>query len=633
MNLLRQVESEINRIVMTLRNRQAADGSWRMCVDAGPRIDAYMILLMRSLQISDEALIRRLSERIAALQTNNGSWKIYDDEDKGNVSATIECYYALLWAGSYRKTDENMIAARQFILSEGGLSRASLLTKIILAVTGQYPWEKHPLLPIEILALPSHFPINLYDFSGSARVHMVPILVLSDKSFVIRTDGNPELSDLWDEPESRPISPSLSNEHSIAYRSILESIQSGIQQLFLMPQQIHATAQRKAEQYMLERIEADGTFYSYSSATILMIYALLALGYPINHPVITRAFNGLKSMLCQANSKLLLQNFTSTVWDTALISTALQAAGVTVYDPSIRMSGHYLQSRQHVRYGDWSVHNPDIPPGGWGFSNINTINPDVDDTTAALRAIRGLASYDATFRESWDRGMNWLISMQNRDGGWAAFEKNTDKRVLAWIPLENAADVIIDPSTADLTGRTVEFLGRYAGWNMQNEKLLSAVRWLMDHQEKDGSWYGRWGICYIYGTWAALTGMMAVGVSPQHPSVQRAVRWLLDIQNADGGWGESCKSDIVKRYVPLGASTPSQTAWAIEALLAVFQQTTPEIDKGIRCLLELGGSQDWRTSYPTGGGLPGNFYLHYHSYRHIWPLMTLSRFRAINSRG
>ncbi|MCR8643378.1 squalene--hopene cyclase [Paenibacillus sp. N1-5-1-14] len=629
MQLLYQVESEISRIVSSLQTVQYADGSWRMCVDAGPRIDAYMILLMRSLQIGDEVLIGRLAERIAMLQTNNGSWKIYGDEDKGNVSATIECYYALLWAGTHQKTDENMKAAKQFILSEGGIESSSLLTKIMLAVTGQFPWKSHPLLPVELLALPSNFPINLYDFSGTARVHMVPVLVLSDKSYVIRADGNPELSDLWAEPESRPASPSIWSEDSIAYRSILDSIQSGIHQLFLMPKQVHASAVRRAEQYMLERIESDGTFYSYSSATFLMIYALMALGYPKDHPVIMRAYYGLRTMLCQAGDKLLMQNFTSTVWDTALISTAMQTAGVPPHDPSIIMAGNYLRFRQHARYGDWRVHNPDSPPGGWGFSDINTINPDNDDTTAALRAIRGVTTFDPYFRESWNRGLNWLISMQNRDGGWAAFEKNTDKRVLAWIPIENAADIVIDPSTADLTGRTIEFLGRYAGWNMQSDNMRRAVRWLIDHQAKDGSWYGRWGICYIYGTWAALTGMLAVGVSPQHPSVQKAVRWLLDIQNTDGGWGESCKSDIAKKYVPLGASTPSQTAWAVEALIAVFQRTTPEIERGIRCLLELGSTDDWRTSYPTGGGLPGNFYLNYHSYRYIWPLIALCKYRGL----
>ena len=626
MKLLQQVESEISRIVSELRNSQSSDGSWQMYVDAGPRIDAYMILLLRSLKIGDEKMIQQLAGHIAALQTENGAWKLYDDEEKGNLSATIECYYALLWAGSHKQTDKNMKDAKRFILSEGGLSQASQMTKIILAVTGQYPWKNLFLIPVETLLFPSYFPINLYDFSGHARVHMVPVLILSDRKFVLQTENTPNLADLWAKTKAFH-SPVISNNESTQKRFIIESVEHGIKKMFLLPQQIHAAALKRAEQFMLERIEADGTLYSYASSTILMIYALMALGYPSEHPLITRAVHGLKTMHSQTGGSFLMQNFNSTVWDTAWISTVLQEAGISSQDRTVRRAGEYLHSQQHVKYGDWKIHNPYISPGGWGFSHLNSINPDIDDTTAALRALHRLSLYEPRFRESWKRGLNWLISMQNRDGGWPAFEKNTDKQVLTWLPLENMEDNIIDPSTADLTGRTLEFLGRYAGFDMKNKKIMRAVRWLTDHQEKDGSWYGRWGICYIYGTWAALTGMMAVGISPQHPSVKKAVRWLLDIQNADGGWGESCKSDILKKYVPLGASTPSQTACAVDALLSVFQRSTPKIDKGIRCLLEFGGLHDWRTSYPTGAGVSGNFYLQYHSSRYIWPLLALCRFK------
>jgi sporulenol synthase len=323
-----------------------------------------------------------------------------------------------------------------------------------------------------------------------------------------------------------------------------------------------------------------------------------------------------------------LQNSTSTVWDTALMSYALQETGIPAAHPMIRSSSSYLLSKQHKKYGDWSVHNPNTLPGGWGFSDSNTINPDVDDTTAALRAIHGIAGTDASFRKSSDLGLNWLLSMQNRDGGWPAFEKDANLEILTLLPLNEARAAAIDPSTADLTGRTLEYLGNKAGLGMRHPFIRRGADWLIAHQEEDGSWFGRWGVCYIYGTWAAVTGLSAVGISPDHSALHRATEWLLRIQNPDGGWGESCKSDHSLRYIPLGASTPSQTAWALDALIAVHPEPIPEINRGIQTLISLGHEEDWRTKYPTGAGLPGIFYSHYHSYRYIWPLLTLGHYQT-----
>jgi sporulenol synthase len=256
------------------------------------------------------------------------------------------------------------------------------------------------------------------------------------------------------------------------------------------------------------------------------------------------------------------------------------------------------------------------------------MNPDVDDTTASLRAISYLATKDSTVLDAWNRGLQWVISMQNDDGGWAAFEKNTDKAFLAMLPYAGS-DRVIDPSSADLTGRTLEFLGNYTNLNHLDSRIQKGIQWLLEHQETDGSWYGRWGISYIYGTWAAITGMKATGVASNHPSIQKVVQWLERIQNVDGGWGESCKSDILKQYVPLGSSTPSQTAWAVDTLVSVFKEPTPSIKRGVQFLIEAGQKQDWTTTYPTGAGLPGGFYIQYHSYKYIWPLLALAHYMKI----
>ncbi len=258
---------------------------------------------------------------------------------------------------------------------------------------------------------------------------------------------------------------------------------------------------------------------------------------------------------------------------------------------------------------------------------MNTLHPDVDDTTAALRSIRRSAGSDPSYGTSWIKGVDWLLSMQNRDGGWAAFAKNTDLGILRHLPIEGADAAATDPSTADLTGRTLEFLGNHAGMKLETGRIQRAIAWLLRHQQADGSWYGRWGISYIYGTWAAVTGLTAAGLPGDHPAIRKAVAWLLRIQNPDGGWGESCRSDIVKKYAPLGASTPSQTAWAVDALIAGEQKPTAELERGIRYLLLSQNKLDWTAAYPTGAGLPDGLYIHYHSYRYIWPLLALAHYR------
>lgn len=613
-----RVESEINRIVHLLQGNQSPDGAWRFCLESGPLTDAYMIILLRSLHIDDEEFISGLAQRIAALQMENGMWKLFHDEEEGNLSATVEAYYALLYAGHSKRDEEHMQAARQQILAKGGLSQTSMLTKLLLSLTGQIPWDAHVPIPIEAMLLPRWSPLHFFDFVGYARVHIAPILILTDRKLVIQTGRTPDISELR--------IPSTADHHSFAARYFQKRIEDVIRFLPYTAQ-IHQEALNQAKHFMLKRLEADGTLYSYLTSTVLMIFAMLALGYPKSHPIITRAVAGLKAMACHRNGQIHMQDATSTVWDTALLTHALQVSGVSASHPMVQKAGRYLLSRQHDKYGDWVLHNPAAIPGGWGFSDSNTINPDIDDTTAALRAISPMQKTGMAYQRAWQRGLNWLLSMQNDDGGWPAFEKNTNKQILSWLPIEGADAVSTDPSTTDLTGRTLEFLGNHAGLNVRNRNMQKAVSWLLRNQEENGSWYGRWGICYIYGTWSAVTGMIAVGIPKEHPAIQKAVQWLLRIQNHDGGWGESCNSDIVKSYVPLRASTPSQTAWSVDTLIAASSTPTSPMMRGIQFLLGNDAESDWTLSYPTGAALPGDFYFHYHSYRYIWPLIALGHFQ------
>ncbi|WP_409341392.1 prenyltransferase/squalene oxidase repeat-containing protein [Paenibacillus sp. MBLB4367] len=643
MNQKSDLERAIAILTEKLQQAQSPDGAFRFCLEGGPMTDANMIILLRSLGDHDETLIAKLSDKLLASQQSNGAWRLYEDEPGGgNLSATVEAYNGLLFSRRIAKTDPRMLAAKRFLLSAGGLGQVGMLTNVTLSLTGQKKWGDYFAFPLEILLLPPKFPVTIFDLSVSSRVHMIPILVSYQLRFSLPTVETPDLSDLYaSSAEDIPGSETTSWSDIFAFKSehdnekesrgLHDSVFQSLKQLYQWPSDLHAEALKKAERFMLERIEPDGSLCSYASSTFLMIYALLALGYDKRHPVIVKAVSAMKRMLCghpDAGAGAHAQIFTSEIWDTALTSHAMQEAGLTAAHPSIQAAGRYLLSMQQTRYGDWRVHNP-AEPGGWGFSDNNTRIPDVDDTTAALRVVARLRTQRSDYMEAWNKGLNWLLSMQNDDGGWAAFEKNTDSKLLAILPAPHAKDILADPSTADLTGRTLEFLGNTAGLKQHIRLVRRGVNWLLDHQEKDGSWYGRWGVCYIYGTWAAVTGLAAAGLSSDHPAMRKAAKWLVGIQRSDGGFGESCTSDLQRRYVPLNASTPSQTAWALDALLAINGKVTLEIDRAASFLVHADQSPIWAVKYPTGAGLPGGYYIRYHSYGLIWPLLALSRYRKV----
>ncbi|MED4715826.1 squalene--hopene cyclase [Bacillus badius] len=617
-----QVYKEINSIANQFVQDQAEDGAWHYPFETGIASDCSMIILLRTLEMNDEEeLIKELVERIVGKQQEDGSWKLFHDQDKGNLTSTVEAYYALLYSGYRNPKDPEIQAARRFIMVNGGATEVHMFLKILLALTGQCAWPHFPV-NIEVLLLPDSFPINLFDLSVYGRANLIPFLILANTNFRRRTPKSPDLSDLFLKRKVH----FFTEEQEEDARSVIKLIKQGIKALKYHGNLRELTLYR-AEKYMLNRIEPDGTFLNYFSSTTLMIYALLARGYSNTHPVITRAVQGLKAMTCRINGELHCQYTTASIWNTTLINYALQEAGIPYSSNMIQKANHYILSRQHLKYGDWVIHEPNLLPGGWGFADMNTIHPDIDDTTTALRAIRSLAIEQVDCRQAWDRGVNWLISMQNNDGGWAAFEKNVDKKVLNLLPLEGGKDLLIDPSTVDLTGRTLEFFGNYTHLDDHHPMVKRGIRWLLRHQNADGSWVGRWGV-YIYGTWAAVTGMIAVGVSRNHPAIQKALAWLRKIQNPDGGWGESCKSDIKNCYVPLGESTRTHTAWALDTLISAATGVTPEIENGAAFLTDK-KEKKWTAAYPKGRGMAGSFYINYHCYEYVFPLLSLAHFQKL----
>jgi sporulenol synthase len=618
------VTEMIRQMIARLIDEQDPNGTWNYPFETGISTDAYMIILLRTLEINDEQLIQELCERILSKQEENGAWKLFHDEGNGNLTLTVEAYYALLYSGYYSAKDKPLAVAKRFILRNGGMEKSHMLTKTMLALTGQYPWPAYFPLPIEFILLPTSCPINFFDLSIFGRANLAPLMILTTNKFSIRTNKSPTLSDLKVDRQLDWNDEWMMSHES---RSFFSWLHSEIKSLIGYPTQLRQQAIKKAKQYILNRMEPDGTLNSYFSSTFYMIFALLSTGYPKDHPIILRAVKGLKAMQCKIDGKTHIQYTTATVWNTSLISYVLQEAGLTDANSAIQKANRYLLSRQHHLYGDWVIHNQEGYPGGWGFSDINTMHPDVDDTTASLRALHPLVKSDPNTHQAWDRGIRWLISMQNHDGGWPAFEKAVDKKLYHYIPIEGAEYLIADPSTPDLTGRTIEFFGTHTRLDKNSIVMERGIHWLRKHQEQNGSWYGRWGICYIYGTWAAVTGLMSAGIQASDPMIKKAEKWLNTIQNKDGGWGESCKSDKHKTYIALGASTLTHTAWALDALIALSEATTPEIEKGIQFLKEAYHREDWTRKYPAGQGMADFFYIHYHSYQYIFPLLTLTHYK------
>lgn len=596
---------------------QSEQGSWKFNFEGPILTDCLMIIALRSLNFEEEEIITQLLDKIVSIQNENGSWSIYSDEKNGNLSATIQAYTAMLISGEYTRSDQQMQKAEAFIMQNGGLAKAHFMTKVILAINGLYAYPSYFYFPMTYFLLPPFIPLNMYKCSNYARIHMTPMIIAMNKKFSVK----------------HPIDSSFYTQqpHGNWFREdrddywgnyFIEEMKS----IALTPLRLHKAGYKSAEKLMLERIEENGTLYSYASATFYMIYALLALGYEKHHPIFQKAIKGVLQYATKTRSGLHIQNSPSTVWDTALLSYALQEAGMSINHPTILKANRYLLQKQQFNRGDWTINAPEANAGGWGFSDSNHFVPDNDDTGAALRALSRQRKTSEKARNAWRKGSNYLLAMQNHDGGWGAFEKNAYHPILAYLPIENAKDALIDDSTADLTGRVLELLGNYGHYRLKDPFVKKAADWLIHHQKEDGSWYGKWGICYIYGTWAAVTGLRAVGLKKNHSSIQKAVNWLKSIQREDGGWGESCASAERERFIPLHVSTASQTAWALDTLLTVLSPEEKTIQKAVRFLIENKHITEEAIYYPTGLGLRGGFYIYYESYDEIFPLMALGHY-------
>jgi sporulenol synthase len=575
---------------------QRLDGGFSYCCEVNPLPDALMIIFFHCVGLGDDPLISELCARLQAEQNPDGSWYAFEDQ-KETLSGSTLAYFALLLSG-HDKSQPHMERVRKMIQRQGGITNVSNLTKIILATTGQLTWSALPQGHIEVILWDKSAPVNMFDFAGFARLHLVPYMVLSHLQFQYPIPRDLGLEDL--------------NQSSISLPT-------------LHIPHLNLEALKRCHAFLLERLEPNGTLASYLTATVFAVFAMQAMGYDRDHPRIQRAIRGLKSMVYRRNGSVHQQLFTSTVWDTALCMRALRASKLPSCRESLRRGAVYLLHRQQHRSSDWAVHNPSAKAGGWGFSDVNTRYPDVDDTVAALLA---LLPYRRGLRNEWERAAQWVLSMQNRDGGWSAFDKNCNKAWLEWLPINDMGQAMTDPSSADLTGRVLESIAITR--IHAPEQVARGVRWLLRRQKRNGSWFGRWGIAYIYGTWAAVRGLQASRVPKDSDALKRALAWLENIQNEDGGFGESCRSDVEGKYVALHHSTPSQTAWALMAMMGASSSPTGGMERAVEYLMKTARSSGgWRESYPTGAGVVGQAYLRYHSYPNVWPLLALSEYKRL----
>lgn len=606
------LSSVLENSIQQLLDSQMSDGSWKDCFDTGCMPDAQTAISLYLLDWKDWQWIEVLLTRIRKAQRLDGSWGVYPG-DHGDLSTTVECYYALQIYNAWGESEDQKRLAQQFIQKRGGLRKCRNLTKIFLALGGEIPWS---WLPSPRFYLPLFFkysPIDIEDLVTFTRLHVPPMLILSSLQYVACPSGNFFLKELLTDRQKRTVL-RTTMYHSVNW--------------------LKNAAFRRCVTWMDEEQEADGTLGGYHSSSFLWVFAKLALGYPRDHPEVERILSAIRQSLYQdiEDDFYHQQTCDAHIWNTALAMQALGSCGILTNSMPLRKAAQYLLAKQH-RIPDRLMKNKGKQLGGWAFSSNNTCHPDVDDTVASLEALAPLADECA---EAWWQGIDWLLSMQNRDGGWSAFEKDCNQFWLDWLPANDMKRAMIDPSTPDITGRVVEFLVNHKILSCWDARVRKAIYWLRNHQEADGSWFGRWGTTYIYGTWCAVKALVVVGIPSDDESLRKAKGWLLSIQMEDGSFGESCQSDLCGKYVELSFGLPTQTAWALDTLLYLYQlEVEPRIRQRLwlaawraaRWLLKQGEKGRWHEEIPTGSGFPGALHIRYHIYPKVWPLIALNHFQ------
>ncbi len=663
---LAEATEALHRIESYFFATQHPDGYWWGELESNPTMEAEYVLLTRFLDSDEGGRIGLIATDIQRRQNEDGSWNMYYG-GPGDLSTTIECYFALKLAG-IAPGEPSMIHARDFILRNGGLPKARIFTKIWLALFGQSDWEGTPVMPPELMLLPNRAPFSIYRMSSWARATVVPMLVVLTQHPTRELPPELGLSELSLEGPG-------GTGHSMLRRPPPDLF--GMEQIFLLGDRLlrwherlswkplRGLALRKLQRWVIEHQEADGSWGGIQPPWVYSMIALHQLGFTNDHPIMAKALDGFRqewSIASDDAQALRVQACLSPVWDTCLVLLGLLDGGIPADHPASQRAARWLLRKEIRVPGDWSVKAPHIEPSGWAFEFHNDLYPDIDDTSIIVMGLTQVRMSDEAEerqrKAAVQRAVQWLLAMQSSNGGWAAFDKDNTSKLIAKMPFFDFGDAL-DPPSADVTAHIVEMFGRL-GYDTAFAPVRRAVDYLKGEQETDGCWFGRWGVNFVYGTGAVLPALKAIGEDMDQPYIRKAVDWLVAHQNPDGGWGETCASYVDPSLRGQGESTASQSAWALIALLASEETHHPGIQAGIAYLVSTQQSDGtWDEPQFTGCGLPGYgigdqpkhypavgdhsgpdpklgaaFMINYHLYRNYFPLWALGRYtQKINNRN
>lgn len=604
---------------------QSDDGWWQAELQTNVTMDAEDMLLREFLGVRKQDETERSAAWIRSQQRADGTWTNFYG-GPGELSTTIEAYWALRLAGDERE-EPHMLAARDFIRANGGLARARVFTHLWLALFGLWSWDEVPSLPPEAVLLPSWFPLNIYDFACWARQTIAALSIVKAHRPVRELPFDlDELRVAADAPAPAPLS------LPARVLAILDRALRGYERRPIGL--LRRLALVHAERWIVRHQEANGSWGGIQPPWVYSLIALSLSGYPLDHPVMRRGLEGLDRFMVEDEDdsrgvgappgrSRRLEACQSPVWDTALAMIALSDGGLEDDHPALLRGAEWLLGKEVTDRGDWSVARPRLEPGGWAFEFDNVNYPDVDDTAEVVLALRRVKP-DARIEGAIERATRWLQGMQSANGGWGAFDAENTRTLARQLPFLDFGEVIDEPS-ADVSAHALEMLAELG--LLDTPQARSGLRWLIDQQEPGGSWFGRWGINHVYGTGAAVPALIAAGVDPGEPCIRRAVGWLLAHQNEDGGWGEDARSYDEQEWIGRGASTASQTAWALLALHAAGERSEA-MQRGIDWLVRTQRANGgWDEPQYTGTGFPSDYYINYHLYRLVFPIMALGRCR------
>ena len=622
----------IKRCQDYLLDRQYDDGYWWAELEANATITSEYLMLTHFLDVADGERWDQIVNYLKRTQGDDGTWPIYFG-GPSDLNATVEAYFALKLAGE-SPNEPFMAKAREFILSRGGVPKVRNFTKIWLALFGQWPWDATPVMPPEIMFLPTALPFNLYEFSSWARPTIIAMLIILNKRPVREVPEYARIDELFP-ADSGPLKYTVRGKPSgIGWQSFFIWLDKGLRVWERIPLKPgRGKAIKKAEQWILEHQNPDGSWAGIQPPWVYSLMALHCLGYPVDHPVMAKGLEGFRGFAISENGTFRTQSCVSPVWDTAWSVIALRESGMEADDPLLLKAGEWLLDEQITVAGDWRVKAPDLEPGGWAFQFHNDLYPDIDDAAEVLIALRLLDLPQDEKDQAMKLGADWVLGMQSRNGGWGAFDKDNTKRFVTKIPFCDFGETI-DPPTEDVTAHVLEFLGMEGSRPETSQAVGRGLDYLKREQEYDGAWFGRWGVNYIYGLGAVLPALKEIGEDMGQPYIQRAVQWLRDYQQPDGGWGESCATYDDPSQRGRGPSTASQTAWALLGLMAAGETDSAAVGWGINYLLDHQGEDGtWEEDHFTGTGFPRDFLIKYHMYRTYFPLIALGRYKRLSSNG